>query len=72
MPLKSSRFTTTGVGKLLRALEPTKYLTPKQYLESMLRTMELEHQKHSPDEPFRRPGFPRLADSTGPTDGAIF
>lgn len=61
VPLKGTKFTPTGVGKLLRAMDPTKYLTPKQYLEGMLRTMEQEHRKHHCDEPFQRPGFPRLA-----------
>ncbi len=61
VPLKGTKFTEVGVGKLLRATEPTKYLTPKQYLDAMLRTMEKEHNKLHSDEPFKRPGFPRLA-----------
>jgi hypothetical protein len=59
--LKGRKFTAVSVGKLLRATEPTKYLTPKQYLETMLRNLEQEHNKLHPDEPFRWPGFPRLA-----------
>ena len=61
VPLKGTKFTEVGVGKLLRATEPTKYLTPKQYLDAMLRNMEQEHNKLHSDEPFKRPGFPRLA-----------
>lgn len=61
LPLKGSRFTPSSVGKLLRRMEPTKYCTPKQYLEGLLRRMEQEHRKQHPDEPWTRPGFPRLA-----------
>lgn len=61
LPVKGQRFTESSVGKLLRATEPTKYLTPKQYLDGLLRNMEQEHHRAHPDEPFKRPGFPRLA-----------
>ena len=61
LPVKGKRFTESSVGKLLRATEPTKYLTPKQYLDGLLRNMEQEHRRAQPDEPFKRPGFPRLA-----------
>src|SRR6185369_14749594 len=61
LPLKGSRFTSSSVGKLLRGMEPTKYLTPKQYLEGVLRRMEQEHGKRHLAEPWKRPGFPRLA-----------
>jgi len=61
VPLKGRKFTESSLGKLLRSTEQTKYLSPKLYLEAMLRTMEQEHNKFHPDEPFRRPGFPRLA-----------
>ena len=61
VPLRGQKFTESSVGKLIRATEPTKYLTPKQYLEAMLRNMEQEHNKLHSDEPFKRPGFPRLA-----------
>ena len=61
VPVKGRKFTQSSVGKLIRATEPTKYLTPKQYLDAMLRNMEQEHNKLHSDEPFKRPGFPRLA-----------
>lgn len=61
VPVKGRKFTDASVGKLIRATEPTKYLTPKQYLDALLRNMEQEHERLHPDEPFRRPGFPRLA-----------
>lgn len=61
LPVKGRKFTESSVGKLVRATEPTKYLTPKQYLEAMLRSMEQEHNGLHPDDPFKRPGFPRLA-----------
>jgi DNA invertase Pin-like site-specific DNA recombinase len=40
VPVKGRKFTESSVGKLIRATEPTKYLTPKEYLEAMLRNME--------------------------------
>lgn len=61
IPRKGRRFTKTGVDKLLRGAELTRYVSPKQYLEAMLRRMEAEHTKQHPEEPFKRPGFPRLA-----------
>ena len=61
VPLKGRKFTGSSVGKLLRATEPTKYLTPKQYLETMLRSAEQEHRRMHREEPFQRPSFPRLA-----------
>jgi hypothetical protein len=48
VPLKGRKFTTASVGKLLRGTEQTKYLTPKQYLEAMLRNMEKQHNKLHP------------------------
>ena len=61
VPLKGRRFTAMNVGKLLRATEPTKYLTPKQYLEGMLRTSEQAHRRLHSGEPYSRPSFPHLA-----------
>lgn len=61
VPLKGKKFTEFSVCKLFRRTERTKYLSPKQYLEAMLRSMEQEHKRLLPEEPFRRPGFPRLA-----------
>ena len=34
---------------------------PWQYLDGLLRNMEQAHHRAHPDEPFKRPGFPRLA-----------
>lgn len=61
IPLKGSRFTAASVGKLLRLCDETKYQSPKQYLESLLATMEREHAKLHASEPFQRPSLPRLA-----------
>lgn len=60
-PLKGRKFTMTGVWKLLRGTEQTTFLSPKRYLEALLRRMEEEHAKLHQDEPFKRPGLPRLA-----------
>lgn len=63
IPLKASKFTEANVGRLLRGIEQTgtRYLVPKEYLEALLRRMEREHSKAQPDEPWKRPGLPRLA-----------
>jgi DNA invertase Pin-like site-specific DNA recombinase len=61
LPLKGRKFTAPSVGKLLRGTEQTKYLTPRQFLEALLRNMKHDHERQYPDEPFQRPGFPRLA-----------
>jgi DNA invertase Pin-like site-specific DNA recombinase len=61
MPKKGRQFTASSVGKLVRGTEPAKYLSPKQYLQAILRRLEQEHGKRDPDEPWKRPGFPRLA-----------
>lgn len=61
LPLKGRKFTMASVSKLLGNSDETKYLSPKRYLEAMLRRMAEEHKKRNSDEPFRRPGFPRLA-----------
>jgi len=61
LPLKGRKFTAPSVGKLLRGTEQTKYLTPRQFLEALLRNMKQDHDRQYPDEPFQRPGFPRLA-----------
>jgi len=60
-PLKGRKFTDSSVGKLLRGCDETKHQTPKRYLEHMMEKMAREHAKGSPDEPFQRPGLPRLA-----------
>ena len=62
VPLKGRKFTGVSIGKLLRGTEQTKYLTPKQYLEAILRNMEKQHHRAHPEEPFQRPGFPKLAE----------
>lgn len=61
LPLKGRKFTAPSVGKLLRGTEQTQYLTPRQFLEALLRNMKHDHERQYPDEPFQRPGFPRLA-----------
>lgn len=61
VPLKARKFTASSIGKLMRGCEEKKYLSPRRFLEAMLRRMEQEHLKLHPDEAFRRPGFPRLA-----------
>lgn len=61
VPLKGAKFTPTSVRHLLANCDELKHLTPKRYLEMVLERMSREHEKISPDEPFQRPGFPRLA-----------
>ena len=61
VPLKGSKFTPTSVRHLLANCDELKHLTPKRYLEMVLERLSREHEKESPDEEFRRPGFPRLA-----------
>jgi DNA invertase Pin-like site-specific DNA recombinase len=61
LPLKGAKFTTTSICKLLGNTDETKHLTPKRFLESLLEKMKREHEKREPDEPFQRPGFPKLA-----------
>lgn len=61
LPLKGRRFTETSVRKLLEGCDETTLLSPRRYLEKILDRMRQEHERHSADEPFRRPGFPRLA-----------
>ena len=65
IPLKGRKFTSSGVGKLLRGCDETKHQTPKRYLESIIEKMSREHAKASPDEPFQRPGLPKLAQLLG-------
>ena len=61
VPLKGSKFTSTSVRHLLANCDELKHLTPRRYLEMILERMSRDHEKHHPDEEFRRPGFPRLA-----------
>jgi hypothetical protein len=61
VPLKGNKFTKANVGKLLRASEPTRYLSPRPFLEATLRHMEQAHNRQHPEAPFQRPSFPRLA-----------
>ena len=65
VPLKGRKFTSSSVGKLLRGCDETKHQTPKRYLESIIEKMSREHAKASPDEPFQRPGLPKLAQLLG-------
>ena len=61
LPLKGRRFTESSVRKLLVRCTETKLLTPRRFLEAMLERMRQEHEAAGPDEPFMRPGYPRLA-----------
>lgn len=61
VPLKGNRFTERSVRGLFAYCDETKQMTPKRFLEMVLERMQREHLKHWPDEPFKRPGFPRLA-----------
>jgi DNA invertase Pin-like site-specific DNA recombinase len=61
VPKKGPRFTACGVGKLLAGCEKKPHITPKRYLQSYLAKREREHYKWHPDEPFVRPGYPKLA-----------
>jgi DNA invertase Pin-like site-specific DNA recombinase len=61
LPLKGRRFTESSVRKLLVRCSETKLLTPRRFLEAMLERMRQEHEAAGYDEPFMRPGYPRLA-----------
>ena len=61
VPLKGRCFTETSVRKLLRNLDETQHMTPRRYLERLLADIEERHHKIHPDEPYVRPGYPRLA-----------
>jgi DNA invertase Pin-like site-specific DNA recombinase len=61
VPLKGSKFTERSVRGLIARCEEAKHLTPKKFLENMLERMRREHELRIPDEPWERPGYPRLA-----------
>ena len=61
LPLKGRRFTESSVRKLLVRCTETKLLTPRRFLEAMLERMRQEQEAAGHDEPFMRPGYPRLA-----------
>ena len=61
LPMKGRRFTESSVRKLLVRCTETKLLTPRRFLEAMLERMRQEHEAAENDEPFMRPGYPRLA-----------
>ena len=61
LPLKGRRFTESSVRKLLVRCSETKLLTPRRFLEAMLERMRQEHEAEGHDEPFMRPGYPRMA-----------
>ncbi len=61
LPLKGRRFTESSVRKLLVRCSETQLLTPRRFLEAMLERMRQEHEAAGHDEPFMRPGYPRLA-----------
>jgi len=61
LPLKGTKFTERGVRGLIERCEEAKHLTPKKFLENMLFRLQREHEERMPDEPWQRPGFPKLA-----------
>jgi DNA invertase Pin-like site-specific DNA recombinase len=61
LPLKGKRFTDRSVGHILRSTDETRLLSPRRFLENVLERMERAHTQEHPDEPFQRPGYPRLA-----------
>jgi hypothetical protein len=61
IPLKSAKFTEGGIVGLMGSCDETKQLTPRRCIEVLLEKMERAHTKASPEEPFTRPGFPKLA-----------
>lgn len=61
MPLKGRRFTERSVRGLLAHCEETKLLSPRRFIETMLDRLKHEHDRVHPDEPFQRPGYPKLA-----------
>ncbi len=61
VPLKGSKFTERSVRGLIARCEEAKHLTPKKFLENMLERLRREHELRIPDEPWARPGFPKLA-----------
>ena len=61
VPLKGSKFTERSVRGLISRCEEAKHLTPKKFLENMLERMRREHELRIPDEPWERPGYPKLA-----------
>lgn len=61
VPLKGSKFTERSVRGLISRCEEAKHLTPKKFLENMLERLRREHELRIPDEPWERPGFPKLA-----------
>jgi hypothetical protein len=61
VPLKAQKFTRSNVQKLIRSCDEVKLLTPRRYLENLLEKMQCEHERHEPEAPFHRPGYPTLA-----------
>lgn len=61
VPLKGRLFTERSVRGLLALCEETKLLSPRRFVETMLDRMQREHERAHPDEPFQRPGYPKLA-----------
>lgn len=61
IPLKSKKFTESGIVGLMWNCDETKQLTPRRYIEVLLEKMERAHTKTNQEEPFARPGFPKLA-----------
>lgn len=61
VPLKGRLFTERSVRGLLAHCDETKLLSPRRFLETALSRMRQEHERAQPDEPFQRPGYPKLA-----------
>ncbi len=61
IPLKGRRFTDRSIHGLLKTTDATKLLSPRGYLDMMLKKMERAHEEDNPGQPFERPGLPDLA-----------
>ena len=61
IPLKSAKFTERGIVGLMWNCDETKQLTPRRYIEVILEKMARAHSKTDRENPFARPGFPKLA-----------
>lgn len=61
MPLKGRLFSERSVRGLLAHCDRAKLLSPRRFLETMLERLRHEHERAHPNEPFQRPGYPKLA-----------
>lgn len=60
-PPRGRKFTESRVGRILRSIDPSSVLHPRKFLELRMERMERVHASEHPEEPFMRPGYPRLA-----------